>query len=121
MSLLANKESPQRITETVGTALWILPIYRSQGVGRCVFDWIVKKWDILGLEAYMEGTVFSTPMALQYGFVAIAKHVPTFGNDKNRSAKWHQLVADIRANPVTILWRPKKGNKHWEKKKTSRL
>jgi hypothetical protein len=122
----------------VGTALWVIPTYRSQGASEVIFDYLKAIWDKLDLEAYMEGTVFSSSIAVKYGFLRIAKHVPKFGgriktddhqkeNRRLKHAEYNRIVSDIQANPVTILWRPKHSKRNeylqrvtaifpWEKK-----
>ncbi|KAL4955391.1 hypothetical protein BDW69DRAFT_182588 [Aspergillus filifer] len=105
----------------LGTALFILPAYRSQGAAHAIMEHLVTRWDELNMEAYMEGTEFSTPIVQRYGFVHVAKHdlgstmrayakkkredKPGWGQD----AKVDTTIEAIGKASVIILWRPKKG------------
>ncbi|KAL4912935.1 hypothetical protein BDW62DRAFT_206010 [Aspergillus aurantiobrunneus] len=105
----------------LGTALFILPAYRSQGAAHAIMEHLVARWDELNLEAYMEGTEFSTPIVRRYGFVHVAKHelgstmrayAKKRREDKpgwGQNAKVDATIEAIDEVSVTILWRPKKG------------
>lgn len=103
--------------KTVGTALWTLPQFRSQGAADLMFKYMVDIWNDLDLEAYMEGTVFSTSIALRSGFVRIAEHevasiMRSYGQKYICTQNANRIVELLGQHSVSILWRPKKGKQY---------
>ncbi|KAL4999596.1 hypothetical protein BDV10DRAFT_184228 [Aspergillus recurvatus] len=109
-----------------GTALFMLPSYRSQGAGHFVFRYIMTKWDELNLEGYMEGTALSTPIALEHGFVrvkeldlgAVARQHSAYeegdkrGCGRNVNANVSRVIEALDRETVSVLWRPKRGEEY---------
>ncbi|PYI06961.1 hypothetical protein BO78DRAFT_418108 [Aspergillus sclerotiicarbonarius CBS 121057] len=104
-----------------GSALWVLPQYRTQGAAGLILDRFVRHADELQMEAYLEGTEMAVRLYERYGFVAVSdanlQFEPPAGTEG--STEWRRLVVDIQSHPVSIMWRPV-GGQHgglfpWEK------
>lgn len=81
----------------------ILPDYRSQGVGRLLMEWGIKKGDELGLESVVEAVPFAVPFYERVGYGNVASHDPDI-SVPSPSEQWKTLAdEDLR---VFLMWRP---------------
>lgn len=64
--------------------------------------------DRLGLEAFLEASSMSAPLYRKYGFIEVECPKMVFRRE-NPSEDWLGLVHDMRAHPISIMWRPKCG------------
>ncbi|KAF2258846.1 putative GNAT family acetyltransferase [Lojkania enalia] len=91
-----------------GQSIFVLPDYRNAGVANQILEYCADVADKLGLECFVEGTVFSTPVLMLQGFIVIGWTNMIFTR-RNPSRDWERLVHDIQSHPIGILWRPKMG------------
>ncbi|KAK5994349.1 hypothetical protein PT974_04823 [Cladobotryum mycophilum] len=94
-----------------GNAIWVIPEYRRSEAAVAMMNHLMTVADGLGIEIYVEGTMFSTPLFLKYGFVIIGHPTMIFHRD-NPTPEWARLVRELQAQPVSIVWRPKRGIYH---------
>lgn len=88
--------------------MFVLPDYRATGVATLMLDFCIKEVDKLGLEIFLEGTIFNTPGLLRQGFIVVGWTNMIFRRRK-QSEDWTRLVHDLQAHPIGILWRPRQG------------
>ena len=92
-----------------GCALWTLPEYRKYGVGNLVGQHFTELIDRLGLECYLEGSPIGTPLYQKYGFVVVDFPIMRFKAYAHPRNEWKQMVRELQATPISIMWRPIKG------------
>lgn len=73
-----------------------------------MLEFAVTESDKLGVEFFLEGTIFSTPGCLRIGFIIIGWTNMVFAR-QNPSKDWKRLVHQLQAHPTSIMWRPKHG------------
>ena len=91
-----------------GNALWVDPQYRDKAVGGALVGFCLDQIDDQYLETFMEATRLSTGIALLHGFIVVG-HTNMIFPKKDPSPRWKRLVRDLQANPISILWRPVRG------------
>ncbi|KAK5996391.1 hypothetical protein PT974_01725 [Cladobotryum mycophilum] len=81
------------------------PDYRRQGAADLIMDWGIKKADDMGLEMWLNATVYGVPLYEKHGFVVVEEnHVHPI--KENPDEEWKK--AEEALTPITVwaMWRP---------------
>lgn len=81
------------------------PNYRRQGVGDLIMKWGTQKADAMGVEMWLDATVYGVPLYKKHGFIVV--HENDIGPKSDDPSEEWKEIAD-RLAPMTMwqMWRP---------------
>ncbi|KAH8703270.1 putative GNAT family acetyltransferase [Talaromyces proteolyticus] len=93
--------------------IFTLPEHQRKGVGRAILDWGLAKADRLGLESWLDASVYGLPLYQKVGFLTYGRNnvqVEMPANyDADQKAEWEHYKSIMLPVECTVMWRPAGG------------
>ena len=86
------------------------PDYRREGAGDLILEWGIRKADQMGVEMWLDATVYGVPLYKKHGFEVINEN-KLHPETENPDDQWRKIEHELM--PITLwqMWRPI-GGKH---------
>lgn len=93
---------------TLFSNLFESPDYRRQGAADLMMDWGIKKAKEMGIEMWLDATIYGIQLYKKYGFVVIKENSLDPKNDEP-NAEWKILEDELTPMTMWPMWRPSTG------------
>ena len=93
------------------------PDYRRKGAADLIMQWGTQKADEMGLEMWLDATVYGRPLYTKHGFVYINKNRLRPETDQP-DEDWERIERELLPMTLWQMWRPSGGK--YEEGKTVR-
>ncbi|EEA25331.1 hypothetical protein TMatcc_006444 [Talaromyces marneffei ATCC 18224] len=93
--------------------IFTLPEHQRKGIGRAILGWGLAKADKLGLESWLDGSVFGFPLYQSVGFLTygsnnVSVKMPDDYSEQQQ-AEWEHYKKIILPIEHAVMWRPTGG------------
>jgi len=88
--------------------IFTAPDYRRQGAGDLILDWGIQKAKEMGVEMWLDATIFGIPLYKKHGFVVVNEASLDPKNDKPDD-EWKKLEGELVPMTMWQMWRPASG------------
>ncbi|KAI9737631.1 MAG: hypothetical protein M1818_005635 [Claussenomyces sp. TS43310] len=92
------------------------PDYRRKGAADLIMEWGIQKAESMGVEMWLDATIYGIPLYKKYGFVVV--HENAISPIDNADEEWRRIAEDLGPMTMWQMWRPVGGN--YEEGKTIR-
>jgi len=84
------------------------PDYRRQGAADMIMEWGIKKAAEMGVEMWLDATIYGIPLYEKHGFVVVNENnfVPV---EEGRDGEWDKIKRELVPMTMWQMWRPKEG------------
>jgi GNAT superfamily N-acetyltransferase len=81
------------------------PDYRRQGIADIILKWGIEKAEAMGVEMWLDATVYGVPVYQKHGFVIVHQNnlAPT---TTHPSAEWKEIAERLEPMIMWQMWRP---------------
>jgi len=93
------------------------PDYRRQGAGDLILEWGIRKAEEMGVEMWLDATVYGVPLYRKHGFVVVNENNIRPTTD-NPDQEWEKIAKELLPMTMWQMWRPVGGK--YEEGKTVR-
>jgi GNAT superfamily N-acetyltransferase len=94
--------------ELVLNIIFTHPDYRRRGVAELLLEWGIKRADELGLEIWLDSTVYGVPLYKKHGF-QVVKENNINPQTENPDDDWRKIEEDLLPITLWSMWRPIRG------------
>jgi len=84
------------------------PDYRRQGAGDMIMDWGIKKAEEMGVEMWLDATIYGIPLYKKHGFVVVNENNLVPETDET-DEEWMKIKEELAPMTLWQMWRPKDG------------
>ena len=81
------------------------PHYRRKGAGDLIMQWGLKKADEMGVEMWLDATVYGIPLYKKYGFRIVHENTLHPKTDKPND-EWKKIEGELKTMTMWQMWRP---------------
>ncbi|KAF3392942.1 hypothetical protein DPV78_010135 [Talaromyces pinophilus] len=93
--------------------IFTLPEHQRKGIGRAMLDWGLAKADKLGLESWLDGSVFGFPLYQSVGFLTYGSNNVSIKMPEDyteqQQAEWEHYKKAMLPVEHAVMWRPAGG------------
>lgn len=93
------------------------PDYRRQGIADIILKWGIEKAESMGVEMWLDATVYGVPVYQKHGFVIVHEN-KVAPKTENPSEEWKEIAGRLEPMTMWQMWRPIGGK--YEEGKTVR-
>ncbi|TVY18265.1 hypothetical protein LARI1_G005073 [Lachnellula arida] len=88
--------------------IFTLPAYRRQGAADLIMDWGTKKAKEMGVEMWLDATIYGIPLYKKHGFVVVSENSLDPKSDKPNE-EWKKIEEELTPMTMWPMWRPASG------------
>ena len=81
------------------------PDYRRQGIADIIMKWGVEKADAMGVEMWLDATVYGVALYQKHGFVVVHQN-SVAPRTETPSKEWGEIAKRLEPMTMWQMWRP---------------
>jgi hypothetical protein len=85
--------------------LFTHPDYRCQGIADIIMKWGIEKADAMGVEMWLDATVYGVPVYQKHGFIVVHENSLAPHTD-NPTEEWKDIAKRLEPMVMWQMWRP---------------